>query len=156
MHGQEHIAATCVASDRELNSPASPQMIPARLTRLLLALALTLPGRYKGAAATLHSCLRAIGNHPLPGICRCVWSPPVCPAPRSAHAGAAGVTGSLVNSSYEGSAEPTALDLCFSRTRCLSMSSPIGELRSTRATQNSPVCWGWRMEKKESKTWGDY
>ncbi|KAM9071499.1 von Willebrand factor isoform 1-T6 [Megaptera novaeangliae] len=49
LQGKEHIApATCVTSDRELNSPASPQMIPARLARLLLTLALTLPGALCG------------------------------------------------------------------------------------------------------------
>lgn len=49
MHRQQHMsAAICVGSDNHI-SPASLQMIPARLARVLLALALTLPGRYQSA-----------------------------------------------------------------------------------------------------------
>ena len=64
-----------------------------------------------------------------------------------------GVTGCLVNFS---SAEPTAPDVRFSRSWCLQVSSLVGELRSTRATQDSPLGWGWRMGEKEPKTWVDY
>ena len=89
------------------------------------------------------------------------WEPPpargqqVClehtcvPSPAFGSCWGCGVTGCLVNFSYEGSAEPTAPDVCFSRSWCLQVSSLIGELRSTRATQDSPL--GWRMGKRNPR-----
>ena len=89
------------------------------------------------------------------------WEPPpargqqVClehtcvPSPAFGSCWGCGVPGCLVNFSYEGSAEPTAPDVCFSRSWCLQVSSLIGELRSTRATQDSPL--GWRMGKRNPR-----
>lgn len=126
-----------------LTSPTSPQMFPTRLARLLLAVALTLPGR-----SHVLPLFNSASGH---------WEPPpargqqVClehtcvPSPTFGSCWGCGVTGSLVNFS---SAEPTAPDVCFSRSWCLQVSSLIGELRSTRATQNSPLGRGWRMGKR--------